>query len=146
MGNPDEERTTINVKSVSVSAWERAKKAAAKQDDPMGVWLSRAAHHLADMEAGPREFPPAPPPPSASGPEPAERKLSATELAALMQASAAFSAATGVKPAVRDAQRLHATLDAMVREGTGQPPRTVRPPRNAPLIGKAEGQSLLESG
>ena len=47
MGNLSDERTTINVKGMSVSSWERAKKAAGKQDESMGAWLTRAVEHLA---------------------------------------------------------------------------------------------------
>jgi len=58
MDNPDDKRITINVKGVSEKAWETAKKAALKQNETMGSWLSRAIPHLANLEAGPREFPP----------------------------------------------------------------------------------------
>ena len=54
MGNPDQDKTTINVKSVQASSWVRAKDAAAKADESMGAWLSRAADQLANLEAGDR--------------------------------------------------------------------------------------------
>jgi hypothetical protein len=99
MDNPDDEKTTINVKGVSAKAWERAKNAAAKQDETMGVWLSRAANQLADREAGPRELLPQPPanlPPKMVKPT----GLTAPELAALLQGMAALATATGIPPGV----------------------------------------------
>ena len=91
MVNPDDERATINVKGVAARAWERAKTAALKQDETMGVWLSRAIDYRADAEAGPREFPPANP---AANPEPKtvkpEAVMAAEQLADLMRGMAAW--------------------------------------------------------
>jgi hypothetical protein len=125
MANPDDEKTTINVKGVSAKAWERAKNAAKKQDETMGDWLSRAANHLADREAGPREFPPALqanlPPEMVKPPS-----LTAPELAGLMQGMAALATATNIPPAKTDVRRAYALVDEHVREARGMPPRPVR--------------------
>jgi hypothetical protein len=43
LDNPDDvERTIINVKGVSVAAWNAARNAAKRQDEPMGAWVSKA--------------------------------------------------------------------------------------------------------
>lgn len=128
MGNPLDERTTINVKGVSVTAWERAKKAANKQDETMGTWLSRAAEHLANLEDGPREFPPMVTPANLplemGNPPPAPAPVE--NLGQLMQGMAALAAATGTPPAKADTRRLYALVDDRVRQARGQPPRPVR--------------------
>lgn len=140
MDNPQDEKTVINVKGVSVQIWEKAKRAANKQGQPMGVWLSRAADHLANLEDGPREFPPdvsANPEPKTGNPS----GMASDHLAGLMQGMAALVAATGMAPSkavVRTAYRL---MDAQVREASGLPPRPVRI-----AAGKASGQSLLLDG
>jgi hypothetical protein len=142
MDNPDDEKTTINVKGVSTKAWDRAKNAAAKQDETMGVWLSRAANQLADMEAGPREFPPA----LSANLRPEMVKppgLTAPELAGLMQSMAALATATGTPPAKADIRRAYALVDDHVREARGMPPRPIRMPTRP---GKANGQSLALEG
>lgn len=140
MDNPDDRNTVINVKGVSVKAWERAKTAAAKQDETMGAWLSRAINQLVDREAGPREFPPVPmanhrsemvKPPG----------LPAPELAELMQGMAALATATGTNPAKVDVRRAYAAVDDLVREARGMPPRPVRR-----IAGKAGGQALSLDG
>jgi len=141
MGNPLDERTTINVKGMSVSSWERAKNAAKRQDESMGAWLSRAAEHLANLEDGPRELPPmAPgnPAPEMGNPTPAPVE----GLGVLMQGMAALAAATGTTPAKADTRRLYALVDDQVRQARGLPPRPVRRRQG----GLANGQSLLENG
>ena len=149
MGNPDDERTVINVKGVSVQAWEKAKRAAHKQGQPMGAWLSRAAEHLASLEDGPRELPPLPPAnPSSLASANLGREmgnpssLPIESLGALMQGIAAVAAATGTAPAKSNLRRLYALADDHVRDASGLPPRTVR----GQAAGKAAGQSLLISG
>lgn len=146
MGNPSDERTTINVKGMSVSSWERAKKAAAKQDESMGVWLTRAVEHLANLEDGPREFlpmaPANPAPESGNPPALAASRAPVEGLGQLMQGLAALTAATGTPPAKADTRRLYALVDDQVRQARGMPPRPVRR-RQGRL---AAGQSLLESG
>jgi hypothetical protein len=138
MDNPDDGKTTINVKGVSAKAWERAKAAAAKQDETLGVWLSRAANQLADREAGPREFPPQPP--ANLAPEMVKPSgLTAPELAALLQGMAALATATGTSPAKADVRRAYALVDDHVREARGIPPRPIR---LHPRPGKANGQPL----
>jgi hypothetical protein len=62
MANQDETKT-INVKGVSAAAWDRARQCADKTDESLGVWLSRAIETQANLEAGPREWPPVKPEP-----------------------------------------------------------------------------------
>lgn len=141
MDGPDDEKTVINVKGMSLRAWERAKKAASKQDETMGAWLARAVDHLANLEDGPRELPPLPPAnlePKTGNPS----SLPVEGLGALMQGIAAVSAATGIVPAKSNVRRLYALADDAVREAGGMSPRPVRV--RAP--GKAPGQSRLLSG
>ena len=146
MGNPSDERTTINVKGMSVSSWERAKKAAGKQDEGMGAWLTRAVEHLANLEDGPREFPPmapANPAPELGNPtEPVAPRAPVEGLGQLMQGMAALAHATGTPPAKADTRRLYALVDDQVRQARGMPPRPVRRRQG----GLAAGQSLLENG
>ena len=137
MVNPDDERATINVKGVAARAWERAKTAALKQDETMGVWLSRAIDYRADAEAGPREFPPANPAPKTVKPEAA---LAAEQLADLMRGMAALATATSIAPAKADIRRVYRLADDLVRDARGMPPRKLR------IAGKAGWQSLLENG
>jgi hypothetical protein len=57
MDNPTDERITVTVKGLSVTAWNEARMAATKTGEPMGVWLSRAIVEQANREAGrPREI------------------------------------------------------------------------------------------
>jgi hypothetical protein len=128
MANPDDEKTTINVKGVSEKAWERAKNAARKQDETMGDWLSRAANHLADKEAGPREFPPV----QQVNLRPEMVKptgLSAPELTDLMQGLAALATATGTPPAKANLRRIYALVDEHVLEACG-----MATPADPPLL------------
>lgn len=142
MDNPADEKTTINVKGVSAKAWERARNAAAKQDETMGEWISRAANQLADMEAGPREFPPQSP--ANLAPEMVKPTgLTPEQLASLMQGMAALATATGTPPAKADVRRAFALVDDHVREARGMPPRPIRL-RAGP--GKANGQALALEG
>ena len=50
MVNPEDSRTTINVKSVRASAWERARKAAIQSGEAMGSWLSDTVDYRLDRE------------------------------------------------------------------------------------------------
>lgn len=54
----DDDKTTINVKSISVKSWEAAKRAAARSGETLGQWLSRACDQLAEREMGERIYPP----------------------------------------------------------------------------------------
>jgi hypothetical protein len=54
----DDEKTIVNIKGVSKSAWERARQAANRSGESMGDWISRAANQLANLEAGQRFFEP----------------------------------------------------------------------------------------
>ena len=133
MDNPDDEKTTVNVKGVSAKAWERAKKAATRQDETMGSWLSRAANQLADREAAPRELPPAP----VANPDPQNSKAvpvagivdALSALGGLMAGQAAMVGATGIKPPKTETRRLNRLADTMARAALGEPPRPPSRPR-----------------
>lgn len=133
--------TIINVKAVSADAWSRAKNAANRQGEAMGVWLSRAIAQLADREAAtPREFPP----PHLSGQEPdqissPQSTMAAAELAGLMNAVSALAATTGTAPAKVLVRRAYALADDMVRDARGLPRKPLR-------LGKAFRQALVEIG
>ena len=141
MDNPDDEKTVINVKGMSLRAWEKAKRAASKQDQTMGAWLSRAVDHLANLEDGPREFAPVQPAnlePKSGNPS----SLPIEQLGLLMQGLAALSTATGTAPAKGNLRRLYTLADDHVREASGSPARPVR----VRTSGKAFGQSRLLQG
>lgn len=141
MGNPPNDKTTINVKAVPVKSWERAKSCAAKQDEAMGEWLHRAINQLADMEAGPREFPPVKPEANkiSEAGNPGQSTMTPGELAGLLGGIAAAAAACGVPAARADLRRAYGLADDMVRDARGIP----RKPRPS---GKALRQSSLLSG
>jgi hypothetical protein len=152
MDNPDDEKTTINVKAVSARAWERAKSSAIKQGETMGAWLSRAINQLADAEAGPREFPPVKPaanlPAETGNPGPAAApEAIAHAFGALLSGQAALVAATGIQPLKREVRLAHALVDALSRDMQGidrlPPPK---PRQSRSRGGKAAGQSLLGNG
>jgi hypothetical protein len=58
MANQTDETTIINVRGVSASLWKQAGDCAKKQDESLGVWLTRAIRDRVNIEAGPRELPP----------------------------------------------------------------------------------------
>ena len=139
MGNPENERTTINVKGMSATAWERAKVAANRNGEAMGAWLTRAVTQLADREAGAREIPPQP---ANLAPATGNRgSLGVEQLAELMHGMAALAAATGTPPAKPDIRRAYHLVDEHIREARGMPPRPIRV-----RVGKAGEQSLLGNG
>jgi hypothetical protein len=131
-----ETHTTINVKRVSVAAWEAAKAAAIRQGETMGAWLSRALATQAGMEAGPRELPPVARP--AGNPE----LLPPEQLAGLLHGVAALAGSTGVSPAKADVRRAYRLADAMVREASGLPQRPVRARPAIEADGKASGKEV----
>lgn len=137
MANPNDVTTVINVKGVSVTAWDRARKMAQRNGETMGSWLSRAVSHLADMEDGPREFPPGELVKQGGNPG---QSISPEHLAGLMDALTRLSVATGVLPLKREVRLLQVTADATVREAQGLPPA----PRRLP--GKAGGKERSEKG
>ena len=132
MGNPDDGRTTINVKGVTREAWERARAAATKSGEAMGAWLSRAVDQLARLEAGPREFPPAlaVKPTNNSGNPDADARL-----IDLLTAAATLSTACGGK--LSAVPGLTALCAERVRSARGLPPLAARrPPRRAVLASR----------
>jgi len=152
MDDADSERTTINVKSVDVIAWNRAKSAANLQKQSMGVWLSRAINRLADAEDGRREFPPVPkanlvpemgnlsPLPGNPSMDPDEQSVIRRDMAALMQGAAALAAAGAPLPK-GPLRRAYRIAEDQMRAAQGLPPAPVRlqpVPR-----GKASGKTSL---
>ena len=136
MDNPDEAKTTINVKAVSAKAWERARNCAGKHDETMGEWLSRAINRLADLEEhGTTVEPPA-------NPEKPVRGFSAAPeaVAEMARGMAVLAQATGVMPAKRDVRRVYGLMDEIVRAARGMPPRPL------PSPGKANGKALPKIG
>lgn len=123
--------TTITVKAVPVSAWTRAKEAAARNDETMGEWLARAINQLADREAGGRLFAPgqtapdAPPPPTPA------------EIEGMMRAAAEVSKAAAVPVPKTAARHFFALLTAVGRQARGLP--AVKP---RSLTGRRIGQTL----
>ena len=86
MDNPGKATIIVNIKGVSQEQWERAKTAANRADETLGEWVSRACKLLADAEEGGREFPP-------GVPLVPRRAMTPEQLAGLMNAAAALSAA-----------------------------------------------------
>ena len=108
MANPDDEKTVINVKGVSISAWEDAKRSAAKVGESMGFWLSQAARDRANLLAGDRVILPGNPEPVKGNP------LEPGQVAALMQGFAATVAATGVQPKVALVKQAYAAMESLL--------------------------------
>lgn len=126
MATPEEATTTINVKNVRSTAWERAKLAANRQGETMGEWLSRAIDHLANLESGQREIAPGKP----------------VKPTAELLAEIAPVVGGNLADMTREARSsVSALVDAHIRESQGLPPRPVRvpPPRLAGR--KAEPQN-----
>lgn len=100
---PDDTRTIINVKGISISAWEDAKKAANKRGETMGEWLSRACTHLANLEREDRIIPPAqtanpPAPPVVQAPIiPVDLREVAALMAAMASANVPVQKRVGAK-------------------------------------------------
>lgn len=138
MANPAEDRTTINVKGVPTAAWETARRAAAKQGETMGAWLGRAIETKANLEAGPREFPPEKPAanPGFTGQQivpPYVGEVTPEGFGAMMQGWSAFAQATGKPPPRAVISRANRLGDAILRKNLGLPV----PPQRL-----ARGQSL----
>lgn len=142
-------RVTINVKRVSKRAWARAANAAYKNGkEARGSWLSRAMNMLADLEMGPREFPPERPGnpagnlvgnsgnPARLSPDQLTARMQA--VAAMMQGLAAVRMATGRATGKKTVGLMLASLEERQSEAEGTP--------GARLIGKASGQSPLVLG
>lgn len=141
MSNPDDDATTtVNVKSVSVRAWERAKICASREGQSMGAWLSGAIDARADQQAGPREFPPTHATiPFANPIQNLGNTMTPMELAAIMNGLAALATASGKPTSRAAASQANALADNMLRKARGLQPKAL--PR-----GKAERQSLLQNG
>lgn len=156
MDNPDDEKTTINVKGVFVKAWETAKKAANRQEMTMGLWLSRASETQANLEAGPMEIPAANLPAQPGNP----LTLPAEDLAAMMAGMVALAGATGVQPSKRTVRQVYGLIEDRVRLARADAPvivgkaarqslaseRQSVPPRRQPLILHPETRHVAESG
>lgn len=146
--NDDDTTTTINVKSVRKPAWEAARRSAAKQDEPMGSWLSRACETLANLEAGPREFPPGglanPGQEMANPTAMTQDQLSARILAvaALMQGFAAVRNATGRAPGRRALVVAMRAIEQRQIAVDGLPDLA----RHRLIAGKAGGKEVPEFG
>jgi len=112
LANPtDDSTTSINVKYVSISAWNKAKSAAALSGEMLGSWISRACERLADAEAerpylqidGPSANPVANP---ISSPPPVDLQAVAAAILALSQAGLPVQKRVGTALNAR----LHASL------------------------------------
>ena len=129
----------VNIKGMPSAEWERVRRNAKKSGESLGTWVGRACKLLSDMEeaAGRVQPPPARPSTPAPGNAPVDWWTasrvpvpdSVTEVALLLQAVAAASAATGVAPPKADMKRMLALADESVRAVRGLPPRPVRLPR-----------------
>jgi hypothetical protein len=124
MGNPADERTVINVKSVRVEAWNMARKAATQRGVSMGEWLSLAIVTQVRVQEGDAVQPP---------------DYSAT-MAKLTEAVQTLGPALGsMETLTRDARSsISQLLDTYARAALGVLPRRRR--------GKADSQSTLEIG
>lgn len=156
MDNPDDEKTTINVKGVYVKAWETAKKAANRQNMTMGLWLSRASETQANLEDGPMEIPAANPTPDWVKPA----ILTADEIGVMMSGMVAMAGATGVQPSKRTVRQVYGLIEDRVRLARSDafvivgkasrqslaPTRQSTGPRRQPLILDPETRDVGESG
>ena len=108
----DERLPNVTVKNMRKATWDRARRAAHRNDEPMHEWLGRAIGQLADREeSGPREIPPPSREsqlPQAAAPAPLDAEA-ITRLAAVMMAARQMADAAGMpvpKGAARAAMRL----------------------------------------
>jgi hypothetical protein len=123
MDNPTNERTTVTVKGLSVTAWNEAKKAATKTGEPMGVWLSRAIVEQANREAGrPRELPPEKPTPLT----PDQLTARMTAVGQLGSSIASIKQSTGRATGRSALQRSLASLEQLLNDAEGPPSRVLR--------------------
>jgi hypothetical protein len=117
MDNPDDEKTIINVKAVSVSSWERAKKAANRNGETLGSWLSRACDQLANLDAGDRLILPSANPVNPSRNLAALPPVDFHEVAAIIMAMKE----AGLPVQKRIGQHVNALLHTKLREARGEP-------------------------
>lgn len=126
--NPDGDKASWTVKSVSVETRKLAVACAAKQGQTMAEWLARAVRNQANLEAGERVMPPAA---RRAGvdlvhvPGPA-LAMDLGELADLMQATQAVAEAAGVPIAKATARHALALVTAQLRAARGLPPKRQR--------------------
>lgn len=143
-----DERIIVNVKGVSKKAWEIIKAAAARQDEPLGSWISRAGYQLANRESqAPREFPPLATlddlkpqqltgPPKMANP-PAEARQPSPPSAAVVDLLALLHA---VGPLQRPPREVRALINDLARRARGMAPRPVQRLLDAPANGAGEGK------
>jgi hypothetical protein len=144
MGETEEKSKTWTIREMPPESRKKALAAANRRGETVARLMVRAIDLIVASDAGDRiEMPSEKASPESRG----RPGLSIAELRALteaMQSAAAYAAATGIKPAIRDGRRLHAALDAVVREGMGQPPRPVRLPRGQPIVDPPREATLFE--
>lgn len=146
MATPDAETTTVNLKSMPVSVWNRAKNCANRQGETLAEWLTRAITQLADREeSAPRETVQGgqdsrrdsqPDRPRAQAPE-----LAPTDLEALVRAMTMAAESSGVPIPKATGQHVLAVGAAHLRAARGLPapkPRAPRTRRQQVLEGQAE--------
>jgi hypothetical protein len=142
MDNPDDEKTIINVKAVSVGSWERAKKAAVKNGETLGSWVSRACDQLANLEAGERYIPPANrsfAAPANPANLPALPPVDFSEVAAILVAMKE----AGLPVQKRIGQHVNALLNNRLRDVRGMPEER---PRGRPFQQINHGLTEPENG
>jgi hypothetical protein len=137
MAHPADERTTVNVKGVSVSAWTKGKAAADLAGETMGAWLSRTIERAVSRGDGRVEFPDLPaahpvaftPPNGRPGPDAG---------AALDRLAPVLAGMNGKlnRQAAASVSRL---IDSFARDAQGLPPRPA-PKR------KASGKAIADFG
>jgi hypothetical protein len=122
-----DERTTINVKSVDLTAWNLARRHAAQRGLAMGEWLSNAIRTQAAIEAGDAVLPP-------GGPS-------------LEALQAALAALAPVLPSVGELPSARLLADTYARKVLGLPAPSTRRwlGKTRPEIGQSLGNpGLLE--
>jgi hypothetical protein len=156
------ERSNWTIKAFSVEARLLALACAAKRGESMPVWAERAVRNQATTEAGDQVLPPGEPVTGrgqrdGQHGQPAElpavvtAAMGTSELAVLVQALQATSAATG-RPAPRDvAGHVYGLMRTRLREARGLAPvRPRQPPREVEhspvVIGVGRGMPSPDDG
>lgn len=132
------DKAPMTVKGMPVRARQRALKAAAKQDQSMAEWLTRAIDQLADREEGVREtFPDEAGKPGKPLALPSPTVIPEgflTDLADTMRAAHAVSEASGIPIPKATVHHAYAVLANHLRFVRGLPP--VKPRQTQPRIGQ----------